>query len=131
MTDKAKKASWNLDGSMAEYKHPDGVVRFDMVDMFPDFMDREEIEQQALFFGISRKVVNTTAGIGKGATIEHRRQLMIDEYTRLCIDRKWDTGKRAGVKLITEAEFMEKAQEQGVPEEMAKTMWNLARTAQK
>ena len=126
MTDKAKKASWKLDNGLAKYTGVDGGVTDFIVDN--DFTP--EIEEMLLYYGLKQKLADSIAGIGKGATDSMKIAEMTETYDRL-VAGQWNKASTERAKLITEAEFMEKAQEQGVPEEMAKTMWELARTAQK
>ena len=129
MTERAKKASWKLVEGVATYNAVDGsTAEFDL----NSALFNPEITKMLMYYGLKQKLADSIAGIGKGATDVMKIADMTDTYVRLTgADGQWNKASTERAKLITEAEFMEKAQEQGVPEEMAKTMWELARTAQK
>ena len=127
MTTQNKKASWKLVEGVATYNAVDGsTAEFDL----DSALFNPEITKMLMYYGLKQKLADSIAGIGKGATDDMKIAEMTETYDRL-VAGQWNKASTERAKLITEAEFMEKAQEQGVPEEMAKTMWELARTAQK
>ena len=125
-----KKASWKLIGNVAEYHGVEGgVAYYDLTAIFPEYASLTEAQQKIIQYGVKQKMADSIAGIGKGATDAMKIAEMTDTYDRL-VAGQWNKASVERAKLITEADFMEQAKENNVPEEMAKMMWNLARKAQ-
>ena len=133
MTDKAKtkKASWKLVGNIARYLGIEKVeADYDLSKIFADYASLTEAQQKIVQYGVKQKLADSIAGIGKGATDVMKIAEMTETFDRL-VAGEWNKASTERAKLITEAEFMAQAKENNVPDEMAKMMWDLARTAQK
>ena len=126
MTTQNKKASWKLVEGVATYNAVDGsIAEFDL----DSALFNPEITKMLMYYGLKQKLADSIAGIGKGATDDMKIAEMTETYDRL-VAGQWNKASVERAKLITEADFMEQAKENNVPEDMAKMMWNLARKAQ-
>jgi len=133
MTKKQTQARWELTKDHAKVTMPDQRSKlFDLKKLFihVNFEKIDSVELETMFYGVKQKLADSLTQLGKDATTQDKFDRFDQTWTRLCNERLFNTGTKAGGKLITKSEYMAEAASQGIPEEMAEKLWDLARTKQ-
>lgn len=132
-TKKQTQAKWELVKDHAKVTMPDGRSKlFDLKKLFThvEFGKLDSVELETMYYGLKQKLADSLTQLGKGATTSDKFDKFEDTWDRLCNQREFNTSSKGGGKLITKAEYMAKAKENNIPEDMAETMWKMARTKQ-
>lgn len=99
------KKCWNTDNVEVgwltrEYDDPQVEdLHLNMTDLFPDFLDMDEVECNVILNGVKQKIADTIARSKEEALTEaEKREAQLTLWERLTKDREWNLPKVGGTR---------------------------------
>lgn len=109
----SKKSKWTLSGAILDCTMPDGEgVSFDLAELFPNFPEFDDVQQQSIAYGVKQGLSDITARSEDEKLTETEKVAAMEKRFKMyTVDRKWTSGKRGGgiTKKVSKEHLVEVA----------------------